>query len=431
MTPLVPPAENAAPSTRAGRHGRGASASQIVPSAGISLYVHVPFCKTKCPYCDFNTFQGIENLMRPYLSAVVRELELWGGLLERPGVNTVFFGGGTPSYLPPGYLQQVLDAVRTSFVLSPGAEITIEANPGDALFSDGGAGCRELLQAGVNRLSIGVQSLDNDLLTLLGRRHTADAALEALRAAREGGFSNVNLDLMYGLPRQTLAQWQETLDKLLSQSPEHVSLYCLTLEEGTPFHRWAGQGKIPTPDPDHAADMYHHAEAELEPAGYHHYEISNWCLPSLESRHNMVYWLNQPYLGVGPGAHSSLDWHRFWDVSSPLKYFAAIERWAAGGPHSAGVIDGPLLESIPQVDGHEFCGGETVCAETMVLGLRLLDGMDLDAASARADVDLASRYQAEIRDLEDMGLLERDGNTLRLTRPAYLVANQVFTRFVE
>ena len=431
MTPPVSPKGNAAPSPRAGRHSRGASASHIAPAAGISLYVHVPFCKTKCPYCDFNTFQGIENLMGPYLSAVIRELELWGGLLEHPTVNTVFFGGGTPSYLPPGYLQQVLDVMRTSFVVSPGAEITIEANPGDPLFSDGGSECRELLQAGVNRLSIGVQSLDNGLLALLGRRHTADAALEALRAAREGGFSNVNLDLMYGLPRQTLAQWRETLETLLSQSPAHVSLYCLTLEEGTPFHRWAEQGKMPTPDPDLAADMYHHADAELERSGYHHYEISNWCLPGLESRHNMVYWLNKPYLGVGPGAHSSLDWRRFWDVSPPVKYFAAIERWAVGGPHSAGAIDGPLLESIPQVDGHEFCGGETACAETMVLGLRLLDGMDLDAASARTGVDLSSHYQTEIRELEDMGLLERGGNNLRLTRPAYLVANQVFTRFVE
>ena len=406
-----------------------------VPGAGISLYVHVPFCKTKCPYCDFNTFQGIENLMAPYLSAVTRELELWGNLLERPRVNTVFFGGGTPSYLPRGYLHQMLDVVRTSFALAPGAEITVEANPGDPLFSDGGAGCRELLRAGVNRLSIGVQSLDNSLLALLGRRHTADAALEALRAANSrsevlGRFSNVNLDLMYGLPRQTLEQWRETLETLLAQSPAHVSLYCLTLEEGTPFHRWAEQGKIPTPDPDLAADMYHHAEAELERAGYHHYEISNWCLPGLESRHNMVYWLNQPYLGVGPGAHSSLGHNRFWDVSSPVKYFAAVERWAAGGPHSARVIDGPLLERIPPVDGHEFCGGETACAETMILGLRLLDGMDLDAASAHVGEDLSARFDRKIRSLIELGLLEREGSILRLARPAYLIANQVFTRFV-
>ena len=405
--------------------------SPTVPAAGISLYVHVPFCKTKCPYCDFNTFQGIESLMGPYLSAVTRELELWGGLLEYPAVNTVFFGGGTPSYLPPGYLQQVMDAVRASFDLAAGAEITVEANPGDPLFSDGGAGCGELLRAGVNRLSIGVQSLDNDLLALLGRRHTADAALEALRAARESGFSNVNLDLMYGLPRQTSSHWEDSLDRLLSQSPAHVSLYCLTLEEGTPFHRWAEQGKIPTPDPDLAADMYHHAEAELERVGYYHYEISNWCLPGLESRHNMVYWLNQPYLGVGPGAHSSLGQYRFWDVSSPVRYIAAVERWASHGPRSARAVDGAVLESIPTVDGYEFCGGETACAEAMILGLRLLDGMDLDAASARVGVDLASHYRAEIRDLEGMGLLEREGSRLRLARSAYLVANQVFTRFVE
>ena len=278
---------------------------------------------------------------------------------------------------------------------------------------------------------MGVQSLDNGLLALLGRRHTADEALAALRTARDAGFANVNLDLMYGLPKQTFAQWETTLARLLSRFPAHVSLYCLTLEEGTPLHRWVEQGKLPEPDADLAADMYHCAETALEDAGYRHYEISNWCRPGMESRHNMAYWLNQPYLGAGPGAHSSLGQYRFWDISSPVKHMAEVKRWAGQGARPAAAIDAATLESVPPVEGYEYCGGDTAAAETMILGLRLLDGMDLESASAGAGVDLAERYKAEIRDLADMGLLERRENVLRLTRPAYLVANQVFTRFVE
>ena len=400
--------------------------SSVVPGSGMSLYVHVPFCKTKCPYCDFNTYQGIENLMGPYLNALTLELDLWGETLGHPLVNTVFFGGGTPSYLPPGQIQHILAKIASSYTVSDVAEITIEANPGDL---DQRA-CEALLRQGVNRLSIGVQSLDNELLSLLGRRHSADQALEAFGAARSAGFSNVNLDLMYGLPQQTYKQWVDTMGLMLSQMPAHISLYCLTLEEGTPLHRWVEQGKLPTPDPDLAADMYHHAESVLESAGYHHYEISNWCLPGLESRHNMAYWLNQTYLGVGPGAHSSLSRHRFWDVSSPVKYLAEVERWARAEARPVGEISGDLLENIPPVGGYENCGGDTSFAEAMILGLRLLDGMDLEAESVRLGEDLAARFDTEIGDLVDLGLLDLNGSELCLTKPAYLIANQVFNRFV-
>ncbi len=406
--------------------GNSQGDSSVVPGSGMSLYVHVPFCKTKCPYCDFNTYQGIENLMGPYLNALTLELDLWGETLGHPLVNTVFFGGGTPSYLPTGQIQHILAKIASSYTVSDAAEITIEANPGDL---DQRA-CEALLRQGVNRLSIGVQSLDNDLLSLLGRRHSADQALEAFGAARSAGFSNVNLDLMYGLPRQTYLQWVDTMGLMLSQMPSHISLYCLTLEEGTPFHRWVEQGKLPTPDPDLAADMYHHAESVLESAGYHHYEISNWCLPGLESRHNMAYWLNQTYLGVGPGAHSSLSRHRFWDVSSPVKYLAEVERWAKAEARPVGEITGDLLETIPPVGGYEYCGGDTSFAEAMILGLRLLDGMDLEAESVRVGEDLAARFDTEIGDLVDLGLLHLRGSELCLTKPAYLIANQVFNRFV-
>lgn len=402
-------------------------AKPIVPAQGMSLYIHVPFCKSKCPYCDFNTYQGIENLMSPYLGALTTELALWGKALARPVVNTVFFGGGTPSYLPEGAIGQILAATQESFALQPGAEITIEANPGD--LSE--AACRKLLAQGVNRLSMGVQSLDDALLQMLGRRHNAAQAIAACQEARLAGFDNVNLDLMYGLPHQTLTQWQETLGRLLALDPTHISAYCLTLEEGTPLHQWVAQGKLPEPDPDLAADMYHYAEDALELAGYRHYEISNWCLPGFPARHNLVYWRNLPYLGVGPGAHSRLGEFRFWDVSSPRGYVSNVEQWAKSSPLPLTALTEAALGTVPPVGGQEHLGAPLIAAETMFLGLRLMEGMDLAEASLQAGQDLAERYRTEITELVELGLLERSGDRLRLTKRAYLIANQVFIRFLD
>ena len=402
------------------------SPASIVPETGMALYVHVPFCNTKCPYCDFNTYQGIERLMGPYLDAVTTETRLWGDLLRRPAVTSVFLGGGTPSYLSNGYVDRILAAANEAFRLDPEAEITMEANPGDLDVES----CRRLSNAGINRLSLGVQSLDDGLLRLLGRRHDADQALEAFESARRGGFRNINLDLMYGLPQQTMAQWETTLQRLVSHGPEHISLYALTLEDGTPLQKWVEMGRHPEPDPDLAADMYHYAEDLLEAGGYHHYEISNWCLPGLESRHNMAYWLNRPYLGVGPGAHSSLGSFRFWDVSSPVAYIKAVKDWDGNPFPPPAALTEVTLDTVPPVDLCEFIDEETRCSETMFLGLRLLEGIDLEAVSAGVECDLSARYNREIQDLVGLGLLERGNGILRLTKPAYLIANQVFTRFI-
>ena len=403
------------------------SARQIVPASGMGLYVHVPFCKTKCPYCDFNTYQGIDDLMGPFLPALKAEIECWGETLAHPAVKTVFFGGGTPSYLPAGYIEQILAAVQTSFQVDADSEITIEANPGDL----DAVACAGILGQGVNRLSIGVQSLDNGLLNLLGRRHQASEAIQAFQTARQAGFDNVNLDLMYGLPSQTMDQWRETLDSLIGLTPEHISLYALTLEVGTPMHRWAQEGKISEPDPDLAADMYQHARESLAVAGYHHYEISNWSLPGRACDHNLVYWQNGPYLGVGPGAHSRLGDYRFWTVLSPRDYLNKAAAWADTGPLPEAELTEPVLNAIATVGGWECIGLETACSETMFLGLRLLDGLDLSDASTLMGIDLAKKFQTPIQECIQLGLLEQDGYCLRLTEPAYLIANQAFMRFLQ
>ena len=392
----------------------------------MGLYIHVPFCATKCPYCDFNTYQGIENLFAPYLEALTSELKLWGQFLGEPPVNTIFLGGGTPSYLPSQYLQQILETARAAFDVRPEAEITTEANPDDL----DEAKCEALLTLDINRLSIGIQSLDDNLLTLLGRRHNSAQAVEAVQVARGAGFSNVNLDLMYGLPGQSLVQWQDTLLRTVALEPSHLSLYALTPEEGTPLHKWIQQGEIAEPDADLAADMYGWAREILQEAGYLHYEISNWALPGRQARHNVGYWRNQPYLGVGPGAHSRLADYRFWQESSPRGYIAKVRQWNDSNPRRVTCLNEDVLRSVHPLGGWEHTTPDLACSETMILGLRLLEGMDLAEASAQLDVDLETLYQTQLQELTQLGLLERVDGHVRLASSAYLIANQVFTRFV-
>ena len=418
--------------TAAGVGSRAAAVSATpAPSddAGISLYVHIPFCLTKCPYCDFNTYQGIEGQIPDYLDAVVAEIGAWSLALGRPVVDTVFLGGGTPSYLPEGGVARILDAAAAGFRVRPAAEITAECNPND--LSEGR--CAGLRAAGVNRISIGVQSMDNGLLALLGRRHDADEAVAALERCRRAGFDNINLDLMYGLPQQTAAQWRDTMAQTLALAPEHLSLYALTLEEGTPLRRWVEQGRLPEPDPDAAADLYDYARSALAGAGYQHYEISNWSQPGRAAQHNLAYWRNLQWLGVGPGAHSALAGCRFWTVRGPRDYARQAGEWLRMA-YAAGVWDAVTpsrLRQAPTVDDIEEINAATAAAETMFLGLRLLDGMDLGAASERIGVDLWERYRRELDELTAAGLVvwTPDGR-LRLAEQAYLVANQVFTRFL-
>ena len=418
--------------TAAGANSRAAAVSGApAPSenAGISLYVHIPFCLTKCPYCDFNTYQGIEGQIPDYLDAVVAEIGAWSVALGRPAVDTVFLGGGTPSYLPDGGVARILEAVAAGFGIRPAAEITAECNPND--LTEGR--CAGLRAAGVNRISIGVQSMDNGLLALLGRRHDAAEAVAALERCRRAGFDNINLDLMYGLPQQTAAQWRETLGQTLALAPEHLSLYALTLEEGTPLRRWVEQGRLPEPDPDAAADMYDYARSALAGAGYQHYEISNWSQPGRASQHNLAYWRNLQWLGVGPGAHSALAGCRFWTVRGPRDYARRAGEWLRMA-RASGVWDAvtpPRIRQVATVDDIEEIDAATAAAETMFLRLRLLDGMDLGAASERIGIDLRERYRRELDELAAAGLVvwAADGR-LRLAEQAYLVANQVFTRFL-
>ena len=395
-------------------------------SRAISLYVHVPFCLSKCPYCDFNTYQGMGHAMAPYVEAAMEEGRLWGERLGHPPAATVFFGGGTPSYLKAGQLEALLSALVGSFPLAHGAEVTAEANPGD--LDD--AKLNAMLEMGINRLSIGVQSLHDGLLKMLGRRHTAAEAVMAYRRARGAGFRNVSLDLMFGLPHQSMEQWEASVSGVLELAPEHLSLYGLTLEPGTGMEQQVKRGVLPEPDPDLAADMYEYARAAMGEAGYVHYEISNWCLPGYRSEHNLAYWRVDPYLGIGPGAHSHLNGFRFNNVKLPSQYANSIQRWSEM-PKSTNVdVDEGSLKATPPLETYEVTSPETAQAETLFLGLRLLEGIELGWFQERHGIALMDVYATEVSELVSNGLLELDAERLKLTSEGLLLSNQVFVRFV-
>ncbi|MBI2935238.1 MAG: radical SAM family heme chaperone HemW [Chloroflexi bacterium] len=415
--------------------GTGVSSSTVKAPAlqkGIALYLHIPFCQTKCSYCDFNTYARLNDLIPEYVVALSQELALWGRLLDGPQVNTIFFGGGTPSLLTPEQLGSVLNAARQAFQVAGGAEITVEANPEDVTLPRM-VGFRA---EGVNRLSIGVQSLDEGLLKGLDRRHSAGRAEEAYLCARRAGFDNISLDLMYGLVSQRMEQWQATLRRVLGLRPEHLSAYCLSLEPGTPMERRVRSGHLPEPNADLAADMYLLAEQEMSEAGYAHYEISNWALPGRQSRHNLTYWHNQPYLGIGPGAHSYLADYRFSNLLSPKRYIKQVHNWVQAGAGPGAQFTEGTLKGIPQVVQVERIGLPLEMAETAMLALRLDEGLDRDGFHSRFDCDVLAVFGEVIAESVEMGLLalntSSDGRErLFLTPRGRLLANEVFWRLLQ
>ena len=397
----------------------------------IGLYLHIPFCRTKCPYCDFNTYAGIQPLLPSYLDALQTEVRLWGQGLGAPEVGSVFLGGGTPSLLHPVEMGRLLGVIREAFRLREDAEVTAEVNPDDVTADR----IEGFLSSGVNRVSMGVQSLDKGLLEVLGRRHDDQGAVRAFRAIREAGCANVSVDLMYGLPHQTLQQWDSTVQRVVDLGPEHVSAYCLTLEEGTPLEHRVRLGLVPEPDPDLAAEMYDRAGTLLGSAGLDCYEISNWARPGRECRHNLVYWRNQPYLGVGPGAHSFLGGHRFRVIDSPTEYIARVRSWGEGARRPSSGLDAGSLERIPQVAEVETISRSLEMAETAMLTLRLREGLALPAFRARFGQDFRDVFGDVVAETTELGLLEVAGGegeeTARLTARGRLLGNQVFWRFLS
>jgi oxygen-independent coproporphyrinogen-3 oxidase len=410
--------------------------------ASLSLYVHIPFCIAKCGYCDFNSYAGQESLIPAYAQALLREAEMWSAACATAGgwrAETLFFGGGTPSLMPLAELERILEGVRRHLGLVPEAEVTLEANPGtvDKPYLS------RLRELGVNRLSLGVQSFRDDELAFLGRIHSAEEARSAYGAARSAGFDNVGLDLIFGLPGQTADRWLESLDEAIGLAPEHLSLYALTVEDGTPLARDVACGRTPAPDPDLQADLYLRAAERLAAAGYGQYEISNWARPGRLCRHNLTYWRNGFWLGLGAGAHSHLpgNWepgtgnselgtgdrcYRFAVEVSPRRYIELVnETWKQWSQEGALTID-----EMRQVTLQEEADLPLELSDTLVLGLRLSEGVSLHELRRRFGQAALESHAAAFEEAISLGLLERADARLRLTPRGRLLANEVFVRLL-
>lgn len=382
----------------------------------LALYLHVPFCRQMCTYCHFNTFAGLEHLYEPYSKALAREIELMGGHRKQPTLHSIFLGGGTPTVLSIAQLSHIFAAVQQAFVVAPDAEITIEANPVtlDAAYL---YGLREL---GVNRLSFGAQSFNATELHLMNRDHDVAAIFRTVALARQAGFHNLSFDLIFGLPTQTLSAWRHTLEQAIALGTENISLYGLTLERGTAMRAQVVRGDLPEPDPDLGADMYELTESMLAEAGLQQYEISNWARPGFESRHNLTYWRNQPYLGCGPGAHSFEAGRRWWNLRPVPRYLQTLAALAEETAHPH-----------PSLDAEETIDQRLEMGETMMMGLRLTrEGVHRADFAARFGQSLESVFGSEIVRLKQLGLLSETDQRLLLTPQGRLLGNQVFLAFL-
>lgn len=374
----------------------------------LHCYVHIPFCLRKCPYCDFVSYAGREHLIESYVGAVVTEAQAVAASLPGRKLATAYLGGGTPSLLPAREVERVLGALDRAWGIAAGAEVTLEANPGTV----DEAKLAELRRLGINRLSLGVQSLDDGALAALGRLHTAQEAVAAYHMARDGGFDNVCLDLMYALPEQTAASWRLQLQKAIELDPEHISAYGLTIENGTEFWRRAAAGELALPDEDEQLDMYGAARAMLGAAGYRQYEISNWARAGRECRHNQAYWRGEEYVGLGAAAHSLVRGTRRSNVEDVEVYIAAVE--SAEAPTAS----------------EESLSGRRGLGEAIMLGLRTVEGVDLEAAQQRFGVDAWAEHADSIRELEKLALLSRTERGIRLTERGMVLADEVAMRFL-
>ncbi len=367
----------------------------------VGLYIHIPFCRRRCLYCDFTSFSGHRRWWQRYLQVLLQEIRELSPL--RP--CTLYVGGGTPTVWPAAYLEELIKAARAAG-LGEGAEATVEANPGTV----GPRKLALLRQSGYNRLSLGVQSTKDENLRLLGRLHTAQQAHRALAQARAAGFANINIDIIYGLPGQSLAAFREDLERALEWEPEHLSAYCLSLEPGTPLAEMVRKGLLPEPDPDLAADMYCLAEELLASTGYEHYELSNWARPGFACRHNLLYWRCEPYVGLGVSAYSFIDGKRFARTADLASYVR--------------------LPVAQRIAFSESIDGALAMFEAAMLGLRLVQGLSREAFAARFGVDPVALYAEAFSWAAGEGLLEVDESRVRFTQKGRLLSNEVFARML-
>ncbi len=376
----------------------------------LGLYLHFPFCISKCPYCDFNSYQLKEdNQISSYISALYLEITAYSKELKNSTVKTIYLGGGTPTILSGVQIYNILEFCKSKFTIDKDAEITIEANPGTL----DGKKLKLLIESGINRLSLGAQSFNDLFLKKLGRIHNTKDIIDSYHLAREKGFNNINIDVMFALPDQTKEDLQDTLKKAISLKPDHLSLYNLTLKPGTEYYKKYKKGKLKLPNEDEEYDMYNWAINFLEESGFEHYEISNFARPYKRSMHNLIYWQNKPYLGIGAGAYSFIKGYRYMNYENPARYIKEI-------------ISGKL-----PVDNGEKLSLRKRMIETIILGLRTKDGVSYKKYNIRFGVNLNDIFSKQVNKLVNLGLLEKGDCKIKLTKKGIFLANTVFREFVD
>jgi len=376
----------------------------------LGLYLHFPYCISKCPYCDFNSYQLKEdNQISSYISALYQEIAAYSQKLKKSNIKTIYLGGGTPTILSGTQIFNILEFCKENFMVDKDAEITIEANPGTV----DGEKIKLLIDSGINRLSLGAQSFNNMFLKKLGRIHNTQEIIDSYYLAREAGFRNINIDIMFALPDQTTEDLQVTLKKAVSLKSDHLSLYNLTIKPGTEYHNKYKRGKLKLPTEDEEFDMYNWAINYLEDNGFEHYEIANFAHPHKRSEHNLIYWQNKPYLGVGAGAYSFIRGYRYMNYEEPARYIKEV------------------TSGKSPIDNGEKISLRKRMIETIILGLRTKDGVIYKKFKTRFKIDLNNTFHKQIKKLVNLGLLQRDDNRIKLTRKGIFLADTVFREFVD
>jgi len=370
------------------------------------LYVHIPFCKSKCHYCDFPSYPNLEEYIPSYIDALIKEIAMAAKRYPNYRIQSIFIGGGTPTYINGNDIVAIMDAVRGCFPIGEDIEVSIEANPG----TFDGDKLIQLRDAGVNRLSIGLQAWQNHLLKDLGRIHTQQDFIEGFHAARKAGFYNINIDLILGLPNQRFKDWEETLDRVLELEPTHLSCYSLIIEEVTPFYRLWESGKLEL-DEDLEREMYHYTRDILKAKGYLQYEISNFSKPGFQCQHNLIYWELKPYIGVGSSAHSFINGYRYANVDSIIEYIQEVEGNKVPIKEETKVNQKELME------------------EFMFLGLRKTRGVSRTDFFNYFAMDIFDIYGIVLEELEGQDLI-RINHHIALTEKGLDFANLVYQSFL-
>lgn len=376
----------------------------------LGLYLHFPFCKSKCPYCDFNSYPLKEDSqILDYLSALSREITTYSQKFKNSSIKTIYFGGGTPTILSGIQIYNLLEFCKEKFTIDQNAEITIEANPG-TLDSEK---IKLLLASGINRLSLGAQSFSDRFLKILGRIHNTQKIIDSFILAREAGFRNINLDIMFSLPGQTTDDFQTTLKKAILLDPDHLSLYNLTINPGTKYFESHQSNNLKLPSEDEEFEMYNWAIKFLKKNHFEHYEIANFAHAQKRSMHNQIYWQNQPYLGIGAGAYSFIRGYRYMNFKDPIKYIKEITN-----------------NNLP-VDQGEKLSLRNRMIETIILGLRTKDGVSFKAYKSRFGVNLDDIFSKQMDKLVNLGLLKKDHSKIKLTGKGIFLANAAFREFID